>query len=643
MNGRSRLLYVFGTIVVVLISAVIIAACLIGVGNGFGLINWSALGSGGTGGGTGGGGGTPIECHEHELTSLGQKDPTCTEEGNIACWYCETCDIYFEDACGQIVLSEDEVFLDPLGHDFSEEWEYTSLEHYHPCTRCDAQSDKDEHIYNASDVCIVCGYELPEEVPPEGGGGGIFAGLSLSGLISGPMFSNDAVIAYVYSDTSGHEYLKVKSFGDYAGFMWDSAEAYEGRLVADYSMNYLTGAWMENEYTPSKMTILNKTSLYILPSYLAVGAGGYETQSSDVLYVGEYTASYSIPYFTNADVRRSLTSIPDLGAYSAAEAAYRQFVYENYLSVPASTLEFLLQYAEEHGISASDENLIWEIEAMIRSSATYNIFYDRAMDEEEDIVVAFLDRYREGTCSHYASAATLMYRALGIPARYVTGCVCTTSAGQYAVVTGNQAHAWTEIYLDGYGWITIDATGSGINTLPGQPPSIAPTRTLQITTQDIVAEYDGTAHFSEYFSVVGLASGHRIQTFNVTKLMQVGVVTNEVAGILVYDSAGNDVTTMYKMEYTYGTITVTPRSITIETGSASKVYDGTPLQCDTYSVTSGALAEGDVIGEIVLTGTQTEHGRSQNGISDLVIYDRDGTDVTACYSIEVVAGTLTVY
>ena len=176
-----------------------------------------------------------------------------------------------------------------------------------------------------------------------------------------------------------------------------------------------------------------------------------------------------------------------------------------------------------------------------------------------------------------------------------------------------------------------------------QPAPITPVYTLQITTQDIVAEYDGTAHFSEDFSVVGLASGHRIQTFNVTKLTRVGVATNEVAGILVYDSLGNDVTTMYKMEYTYGTITVTPRSITIETGSASKVYDGTPLQCDTYSVTSGALAEGDQIGEIVLTGTQTEHGRSQNGISDLVIYDRDGTDVTACYSIEVVAGTLTVY
>ena len=61
------------------------------------------------------------------------------------------------------------MFLDPLGHDFSEEWEYTNLEHYHPCTRCDAQSDKDEHIYNTSGVCVVCEYNavIPDIPQPD--------------------------------------------------------------------------------------------------------------------------------------------------------------------------------------------------------------------------------------------------------------------------------------------------------------------------------------------------------------------------------------------------------------------------------------------------------------------------------------------
>ena len=39
------------------------------------------------------------------------------------------------------------------------------------------------------------------------------------------------------------------------------------------------------------------------------------------------------------------------------------------------------------------------------------------MDDEADVVVAFLTKYKEGICQHYASAATLLFRELGIPAR----------------------------------------------------------------------------------------------------------------------------------------------------------------------------------------------------------------------------------
>ena len=46
------------------------------------------------------------------------------------------------------------------------------------------------------------------------------------------------------------------------------------------------------------------------------------------------------------------------------------------------------------------------------------------LDEEANIVTAFLsDRYTEGVCRHYASAATMIFRALKIPARYTIGYV----------------------------------------------------------------------------------------------------------------------------------------------------------------------------------------------------------------------------
>ena len=70
-----------------------------------------------------------------------------------------------------------------------------------------------------------------------------------------------------------------------------------------------------------------------------------------------------------------------------------------------------------------------------------------------------------GYCQHYASAATLLYRMYGIPARYVTGYKANrrvfteTENGEWiASVTGTEAHAWTEIFMEGYGWIPVEVT-----------------------------------------------------------------------------------------------------------------------------------------------------------------------------------------
>ena len=54
-----------------------------------------------------------------------------------------------------------------------------------------------------------------------------------------------------------------------------------------------------------------------------------------------------------------------------------------------------------------------------------------------------------------------MLRALGVPARYVTGFSSTAVANQEIVVKAKEAHAWVEVYVDGLGWVNIDPTGGG--------------------------------------------------------------------------------------------------------------------------------------------------------------------------------------
>lgn len=79
----------------------------------------------------------------------------------------------------------------------------------------------------------------------------------------------------------------------------------------------------------------------------------------------------------------------------------------------------------------------------------------------EDFVSWFLLESKEGYCSYFASAMTVMCRMVGIPARYVEGYYVHPVDGE-AIVTGKNAHAWVEVYLNGIGWIAFDPTAAAV-------------------------------------------------------------------------------------------------------------------------------------------------------------------------------------
>lgn len=74
----------------------------------------------------------------------------------------------------------------------------------------------------------------------------------------------------------------------------------------------------------------------------------------------------------------------------------------------------------------------------------------------------FLFRSRRGFCEHYASSFVFLMRAAGIPARVVAGYQGGEQSplGDYWLVRQMDAHAWTEIWLPGKGWITVDPTAA---------------------------------------------------------------------------------------------------------------------------------------------------------------------------------------
>lgn len=103
------------------------------------------------------------------------------------------------------------------------------------------------------------------------------------------------------------------------------------------------------------------------------------------------------------------------------------------------------------GSSSKD---IDRIAGLLELTAKYDL-NTPAIPEGEDFVEYFLTESRQGYCVHFASAAVLLLRQVGVPARYVSGYTAEIDNGE-TLIPDSAAHAWVEVYLDGRGWYPIE-------------------------------------------------------------------------------------------------------------------------------------------------------------------------------------------
>jgi transglutaminase-like putative cysteine protease len=100
------------------------------------------------------------------------------------------------------------------------------------------------------------------------------------------------------------------------------------------------------------------------------------------------------------------------------------------------------------------------LEAWFRSQGGFTYDEQPRVGWNEPPLVSFVTRTKEGYCQHFAGAMALMLRSLGIPARVAVG--FTSGAYDRAkrrwTVTDHDAHAWVEIWFDGFGWLPFDPT-----------------------------------------------------------------------------------------------------------------------------------------------------------------------------------------
>ncbi|MBR4080035.1 MAG: transglutaminase domain-containing protein [Christensenellaceae bacterium] len=108
-----------------------------------------------------------------------------------------------------------------------------------------------------------------------------------------------------------------------------------------------------------------------------------------------------------------------------------------------------------------------DIRILIRDYLENSMIYDetiRTLNGNGDFLQYTLEQSGSGYNVHYATAATLMLRYFGVPARYVEGYFLSAeeaeryASGEEIVLTEEHAHAWAEYYLSGVGFIPFEVT-----------------------------------------------------------------------------------------------------------------------------------------------------------------------------------------
>jgi transglutaminase-like putative cysteine protease len=106
------------------------------------------------------------------------------------------------------------------------------------------------------------------------------------------------------------------------------------------------------------------------------------------------------------------------------------------------------------------------VAAVLQHIASADFTYTLAPGRYGEVTPHLIDEFwfdrRLGFCEHFAAGFVVVMRAMGIPARVVTGFQGTDPEPQdgYLVVRNSQAHAWAEVWQAGRGWVRVDPTAA---------------------------------------------------------------------------------------------------------------------------------------------------------------------------------------
>jgi len=296
-----------------------------------------------------------------------------------------------------------------------------------------------------------------------------------------------------------------------------SAEAASGTLSDTYTLSVKNvDAAPLSIWTPPGLVTLADEIAYA--GYVQDTALAYASSASSSEYTVEAIpvgmALYSVANAENgfekaykkaAGAADGLINASDNDADDVRDAAsaYIDYLFDAYTALPDDTMEAAKALLQTYGISAVYDDGALNLAATcqsVRSLLSERCSYDYSppqMPEGADFATWFLQEAQSGYCVHFATTATILLRALGIPARYAEGYIVIQKdyekqpdAEGFINIEDTHAHAWVEVFDPSMlEWVPVEVTESAESS--GEPTPDAsgePTSSPGVTASEDTPE-----------------------------------------------------------------------------------------------------------------------------------------------------------
>lgn len=276
-------------------------------------------------------------------------------------------------------------------------------------------------------------------------------------------------------------YLRGRIYETYTGTQWKPLPSEERAEYEDlfywlhqwdfYGQSQIgTASAFIPEAKTEQLTVLNHSAC-TGSGYYPYALAGNETLPGDRIGDTALPEAQTLHYYPGSvpewyEIQQTLASAQGrsgIARYLAAETAYEEYLMGVDLQMTNESWSALERVMEQEEAPRT----LAQIREGIRTWLEENMTYDETVKTRSggnDFLQYTLEQSGSGYSVHYATAATLMLRYFGVPARYVEGYFLSAEEaagygpGEPIILTEAHAHAWAEYYLPGVGFVPFEVT-----------------------------------------------------------------------------------------------------------------------------------------------------------------------------------------